>query len=655
MEPLDTGKQPQFLTKTIVRSKINLIELLQKLPHFTVSLIYSLCLTFSGSLSQRSNSLLEQYALDRPRLLQHYDDYGAEKLVLSHLTPVKATVSVSLSLDLAGPVHFPQHPCPPKAQLTVPCAILGFGLSRRLDAKKYQVLVVSPRSYFVFTPLLNSTAVGTLEFRTALEPIRRKRSRVDYFQAWAKEVDFASKTVRLEGSLIEPTVTNSNAGSTRSDRNARGEEAKLLEKTDRHKGKVFDVQYDKLVVAVGCYSQTFDTKGVKEHAFFMKNVADARKIRKRVLECFEIALLPVTSDAIRKHLLHFAVVGGGPTGMEFAAELSDLLHDDLLKIYPELKQLVKISVYDIAPRVLPMFDESLAKYAMSVYKREGIDIKTSHHVKELRLGLPDDDVGRTNVWDSQGCYTLRTEEEGEVGVAMCVWSTGNMLNPFVRSAANESRPYPQNSAFETGETASHRPEDLRWTIKTDDKSGAIVVDDRLRVQLEAKHAAGSRRPDATGGLKDVFALGDNAVIENVVLPATAQTANQQALWLAKRLNKGDLESRTFSFKDMGIMTYLGSAKGLVQTPGTSISGISGRAAWLIWRGAYLTLSVSWRNKALIPIYWYVVRCGVRVLAWVVVLMARVQVLELGFWEGYFEVLGWSLCRLEVIGQAVFDV
>lgn len=487
----------------------------------------------------------------------------------------------------------------------MPCLALGYGLSRRLNAKKYQVLVVSPRSYFVFTPLLNSTAVGTLEFRTALEPVRKKRSRVDYFQAWARDVDFAKKVVSVEGSVVEPSGTNASVGSARFDRSSGKDEGGQVEKRSRHGGKIFDIQYDKLVVAVGCYSQTFDTKGVREHAFFMKDVADARKIRKRVLECFEIALLPVTSDAMKKHLLHFAVVGGGPTGMEFAAELSDLLRDDLLKFYPELKKFVKISVYDVAPRVLPMFDESLGKYAMSMYKREGIDIKTSHHVKELRLGLPDDDMGHRNVWDTQGCYTLRTEEEGEVGVAMCVWSTGNMLNPFVRSVANERHPYPQESALTHGATPVQKSDNLQWTIKTDDKSGAIIVDDHLRVQLSGTNAA-SEQADGRATLQDVFALGDNAMIENVVLPATAQTANQQASWLAKRLNKGDLEAHTFSFKDMGIMTYLGNAKGLVQTPGGSISGIGGRAAWLIWRGAYLTLSVSWRNKALIPIYWYVV-------------------------------------------------
>ena len=68
-------------------------------------------------------------------------------------------------------------------------------------------------------------------------------------------------------------------------------------------------------------------------------------------------------------------------------------------------------------------------------------------------------------------------------------------------------------------------------------------------------------------MKDVFALGGNAMIRNASLPATAQTASLQALWLAKRLNKGDLDKERFTFKNLGIMTYLGNAKGFVQTEG----------------------------------------------------------------------------------------
>ena len=218
-------------------------------------------------------------------------------------------------------------------------------LSRKLSAKKFQTLVISPRSYFVFTPLLNSTAVGTLEFRTALEPIRSKSyPHVEFMQAWADDVDFANKTVRCEESVVYPGQEIGSIGSHPD-----------VEKAQTKKGKMWEVGYDKLIIGVGSYNQTFGTKGVKENAFFMKDVADARKIRKRVLECFEIASLPTTNEENRRHMLNFAIIGGGPTGMEFGAELSDLINEDLLVLYPDLKGKVRISVYDVADRVLSEF------------------------------------------------------------------------------------------------------------------------------------------------------------------------------------------------------------------------------------------------------------------------------------------------------------
>lgn len=154
----------------------------------------------------------------------------------------------------------------------------GFVLSRELDKKKFQPVVVSPRSYFVFTPLLASTAVGTLEFRTTLESVRARRSGVEFIEGWGDDVNFNGKTVRIE----ESTSTNSNPLARDEDVAAnRGREVGLESK----KGGLFDLKYDKLVVAVGCYSQTFGTPGVRENALFLKDVVDARRIRKRVLEC----------------------------------------------------------------------------------------------------------------------------------------------------------------------------------------------------------------------------------------------------------------------------------------------------------------------------------------------------------------------------------
>lgn len=375
---------------------------------------------------------------------------------------------------------------------------------------------------------------------------------------------------------------------------------------------MFDVPYDKLVVSVGCYNQTFHTKGVRENAFFLKDVADTRRIRKRILECYEIAALPTTSDHLKRQLLHFAVVGGGPTGMEFSAELNDLVHEDLLKLYPDLAEFAKITVYDVAPKVLSMFDESLSKYAMETFNRHHIDIKTEHHVEELKRELPNTEGQEVdNVADSGSCFTLRTKEDGDIGVGMCVWTTGNMMNPFVQKVLEKCYEFPNASATVEGVNHGRLKQSLEhgeWMMKKDSRTGAILVDDHLRVQLhaplpESKESENPPEPEAKAFMKDVFAIGDNAMLESGILPATAQNANQQALWLGKRLNRDDLETKTYSFKNMGIMAYLGDAKGLLQTG--HHHRITGRSAWLIWRGAYVTMSVSWRNKILIPIYWLV--------------------------------------------------
>lgn len=149
----------------------------------------------------------------------------------------------------------------------------GFNLSRKLDKKKYQPVVISPRPYFAFTPLLASTAVGTLEFRTAIESVRARVADTEYYQGWADDVSFADKRITVE---VNAMMTQSTAPTQTAD--------EALAPGSK-KGKRFQLDYDKLVVAVGCYSQTFGTPGVRENAFFLKDVGDARKIRKRILDC----------------------------------------------------------------------------------------------------------------------------------------------------------------------------------------------------------------------------------------------------------------------------------------------------------------------------------------------------------------------------------
>ncbi|KAI9686300.1 MAG: hypothetical protein M1820_010664 [Bogoriella megaspora] len=422
----------------------------------------------------------------------------------------------------------------------------GYNAARKLDPKKFQAVVVSPRSYFVFTPLLASTAVGTLEFRTALEPVRSRRTRVSFFQGWADGVDFNKKEITIEEAVDDPhqglaLTTDRHADESPEERR----QEKLIE---RKKGQLFNMKYDKLIIAVGCYSQTFNTPGVKENALFLKDVGDARKIRKRLLACFETAALPTTTEEMKRQLLRFVVVGGGPTGIEFSAEMHDIIKEDLAKLYPDLMPFYSITVYDVAKRVLSMFDQKLAKYAMDTFRREGISIKTSHHVQELRRGFPNQARDR-DIRDPLNCYTLKVKEDGEMGTGMVVWSTGLMMNPFVEHALSRVQPFP-SLHMQYDKTQVDGSKHVRWLVRKDPKTGSILTDDRLRLTLEPE---GSDEDKPKGILDDVFAVGDCAILEGTAYPATAQVASQKAEWLAKRLNKGDLDTQGFKWNNLGVM------------------------------------------------------------------------------------------------------
>lgn len=84
----------------------------------------------------------------------------------------------------------------------------------------------------------------------------------------------------------------------------------------------------------------------------MQEVEDAQKIRRSVIDCFETAILPGLSEEERRTNLHFIIVGGGPTGVEFAAELHDFLEEDLVKLYPAVKDLVRITVIQSGDHIL---------------------------------------------------------------------------------------------------------------------------------------------------------------------------------------------------------------------------------------------------------------------------------------------------------------
>lgn len=95
----------------------------------------------------------------------------------------------------------------------------------------------------------------------------------------------------------------------------------------------FYLPYDKLVIGVGAISNPHGVIGL-EHCHFLKSIGDAHQIRNQGIRNLEMACLPTTSDQERRRLLSFVISGGGPTGVEFAAELYDMLNEDMCRHYP---------------------------------------------------------------------------------------------------------------------------------------------------------------------------------------------------------------------------------------------------------------------------------------------------------------------------------
>ncbi|KAI0672414.1 FAD/NAD(P)-binding domain-containing protein [Trametes maxima] len=429
----------------------------------------------------------------------------------------------------------------------------GYEILRAIDKKRWNVIIVSPSNYFNFTPLLAGCAVGTLEYRATVEPVRRYTPEVISYTAWCDSIDFKHKKLICMPATSPVEFADSKPAVTSSDVN----ESASLVTGDSEK---FQLTYDKLVIAVGAYNQTFNVPGVKEHAHFLKDIRDARRIRSRILECFEQANQPTITDADRRKLLNFCIVGGGPTGVEFAAELHDFLHSDIARHYPALARMAKINLYDVAPNILGGFDTGLQDYATAKFKREGIRLLTQHHVERVEKGR------------------MFVTEEGEVHFGLLVWSTGLAPNPLIESI-----------------TEAKKVERTKRSLITNNTLNVLMAD--------------TGAPDP-----DVFAIGDAAHIADEPLPATAQVANQQAKYVTKRLNalvrgaSGKArDGPPFQFQNAGSLAYVGDWEAIfdrTQAARGPKGKETGRVAWLLWRSAYFTKTLSVRNKILVPVYWF---------------------------------------------------
>ncbi len=382
----------------------------------------------------------------------------------------------------------------------------AFSLIKRIEIRHYDIVVVSPRNHFLFTPLLPSTTVGTIEFRSIIEPIRVARKGIHYYEANCIDIDSKQREISCAAT---------------SD------------------GQRFKLQYDRLVIAVGAESNTFGLPGVREHAYFLRQLSDARAIRQRIIECLERASAPGLPEKDRSRLLHFVVVGGGPTGIEFAAEMHDFLRQDLYRWYPDIAREVQITVIEAQDQILGTFHSVLRDYALKLFRRKGIDVRTGTTVTAIEA------------------EQLILTDDSALPSGLIVWSTGNAPTPLVKQL-----PFAK------------------------DRASRLITDDYFNLK----------------GQRNIHAIGDGAIVEGESLPATAQVAQQEGKYLARLLNREARGKavKPFKYRHLGMLAYIGSQRALADTPGVKGYGFP---TWLFWRSAYLTKLVSWKNKTLVLFDW----------------------------------------------------
>lgn len=506
--------------------------------------------------------------------------------------------------------------------------ILGTGwgsvaLLKTLNPGDYNITVISPSNHFLFTPMLPSATVGTLELRSLIEPVRGivRRVRGHFLKAMAEDVEFSEK-------LVEVSAVGSN-----------GEK--------QH----FYVPYDKLIVGVGSVTNPHGVKGL-ENCHFLKDISDARLIRNSVIRNLENACLPICSDEERRRLLSFVVCGGGPTGVEFAAELYDMLNEDLARYFPKVLR-NEISVHLIQSRghILNTYDEALSKFAEQRFSHDQVDVLTNSRVKEVQ----NDKILFTQK-DENGKVITK-----EIPMGFCLWSTGVSQTEFSKRLAAKLDGQNNKHALETDthlrlvgaplgdvyaigdcSTVQNNVSDhivsfvrsLAWEKGKDPEQMQIHYADWRHVAKRVKQRfpqAGDhlRRLDKLfeqydkdksgtldfGELRELLSQIDSKLTS---LPATAQRAHQQGQYLGRKFNKiaqsapgmrlnemdyGDLDSavyKAFEYKHLGSLAYIGNAA-IFDINGKGYSG--GLLAVYIWRSIYFAQSVSLRTRMLLAMDW----------------------------------------------------
>jgi NADH dehydrogenase FAD-containing subunit len=377
----------------------------------------------------------------------------------------------------------------------------------------------------------------------------------------------------------------------------------------------FEIGYDRLVFSVGAQTTTFGTPGVEEYCNYLKQVGDAQQIKNAIVNCFESAGLPNLTEEEKIKELTFVIIGAGPTGIEFAAELLDFIEENGARFYKDLLPFVRIKIVEAAPSILRPFEDGMKEEAISKLTRT-IEIAGVPTLQPLEI------LTNKLVSEVSGNYVYFKDGE-KIPYGMSLWAAGIGQLPITTQLVEMLEETEQKNA-------------------QDFARGRLGVDPWLRV---------------IGGDGKIFALGDCSCVSNSpMLPATAQVAAQQGEFLGALLSKeycfdamddkllpplpmnpnqskslsdqiasfamGEDEiAAPFQYLDLGILAYTGSGSALAQVqiaPGGGLPGatenwdpvrlqIKGKLGFGLWRSIYLLKMTSPKNAVLVALDWIKVK------------------------------------------------
>lgn len=381
----------------------------------------------------------------------------------------------------------------------------GLNAARRLRRAPVQITLIDRNNYHLFQPLLYQVATAGLEPEQIAKPVRSILRDQENLRFSMAEVH----SVNLEERRLETDVGS--------------------------------VAYDYLILAVGAQTDFFDLPGLKESALALKTLNDGIEVRNHVLRCFERAAIE-TDPARRKALLTFLIVGAGPTGVEMAGAMSELVHLVLLKDYPELnREDVRVLLFEAVEQVLPGFRESMGEAAQRELNHKGI---------EVRLGEAVSDYDGRLAHLSSG---------GAIEAESLIWAAGVRGHRLVENLGTEL-------------AAAKR----------------VPVEETLQLP----------------SYEEVFVIGDAAYREfqGEPLPMMAPVAIQMGQRAADnviRLTKGE-SPEPFKYKDPGSLATIGRNAAVADVFGLRFTGF---IAWVVWLVVHLIQLIGFRNRIVVLVNW----------------------------------------------------